>query len=1360
MKNNKRILSLLLTLLMTIGMVSVTVSPAMAVPTGNTVIFVKTGADGTGATPESPMGSFVSANQKLANAGGGTMVLVGPTEITSNTDFGLGDDYAANILFTSVYDGVDYRETADAALIFASSWKNAEVHCCLEFENITFITKGNYCSFYANGFPLVFGKGITCKTEGVDAAIPTNYLGIYGGSANDLSGTKNFPANTSVTVLSGTFYDIKGGGKGSADKPRPSLSSTITLGKDVKVMGAVAFDFNDNGKVEGEKVLIKYDGTNEKSPEGATRTHEITGNGYVRGGSEPGTFYIQAQKGYAARIDGELVKNGEYINDAKTVKFAFEESDLNKAEELAALRPTFSAGFPGEYIKGYDNGDGSFSFRPAGNITIAEASTIVVRLLTTEDKIKGRYTTERAKAEDWFYDNIAYLDSFETFEAFDNFDGNRQITRAEFVQLISTFKKLSPKSDEIKFTDVPADHKYSEAIKNATRAKLVNGYDNGDGTFSFKPDASITRAEVVTVINRVFDMADIAVIKYKDFESKFTDVDLEHWAVYQIIAAAGGKEIDKSGQLVGSGEVEHEAFGEVVFIKDGGTGDGSSAENAASYMQGHRMIKDTGTLVVCGPVVMNSNFDFTLGNTGKVLITSVYDGVDYRETAEAAIIFGSSWKNGVPRSETIFDNIAFVSRGSNCSIYCDNQKVTFGKDIVCVIEDAGAAISVYAGSANDLSSCVNYIDSTSTHVSHNGNYFGNLTINSGVWANVTGTGNGSEGKPRENNGSVVSISGNAKIGSVACGTNDKVGRLINGLRTVIFNNVKDVIADEASYDIFVSVTGAAYAEAVDVKKDSITIKVTADNGSVVEGVAEDGTITLTEAGGLVVTEKDGKVTVAKTGTEGAAGSEEDRAEFVTAEYLKSIDDMEAKRIAEIKATKSDIKPKDGRVAYYVSSSEGDDSNDGKSPEKAWKTIKKVQSASLLSGDVVYFKRGDTWRGEQLPTKPGVSYSAYGEGEKPVISMSPFDGAKHGTWTLVEGYTNIYKYSETFQNDIGSIAFNERTYRDIFAQKMCYDYNGGKAYRREAPNTVIEDILADMKNDLDFWHDCGGPNVQAPSGKGQLYLRSDKGNPAERFTNIEFNPRISAITGANNVTIDNITVRHAGIHGVSCGTVSNLKVQNCVFEWIGGSMQHYSNASGKSHSFTRLGNAVEVYGGCDGYTVDNCYIKDVYDAGVTHQVSDSSAGDYVMKNVTYSNNVILNCIYSIEHFNRQPASGNTTRYLVNILYKDNLCRFAGNCFGMTRPDKSVAAHIRSGGIVETANFVIEGNIFDRSEVSLFTLKAGGDQEIQWKNNTYIQKLGGKYGTINSVSKIYNSQIAFEVSTGFKNAEVGGTYLFVK
>ena len=52
------------------------------------------------------------------------------------------------------------------------------------------------------------------------------------------------------------------------------------------------------------------------------------------------------------------------------------------------------------------------------------------------------------------------------------------------------------------FTDVAADHPRASVIAAAGKSGLVNGYDNGDGTFSFKPDNTITRAEVVTVINR------------------------------------------------------------------------------------------------------------------------------------------------------------------------------------------------------------------------------------------------------------------------------------------------------------------------------------------------------------------------------------------------------------------------------------------------------------------------------------------------------------------------------------------------------------------------------------------------------------------------------------------------------------------------------------------------------------------------------------------------------------------------------------------------------------------------------------------------------------------------------------------
>ncbi|MCB2216793.1 MAG: hypothetical protein KQH59_12035 [Desulfobulbaceae bacterium] len=49
--------------------------------------------------------------------------------------------------------------------------------------------------------------------------------------------------------------------------------------------------------------------------------------------------------------------------------------------------------------------------------------------------------------------------------------------------------------------------------------------------------------------------------------------------------------------------------------------------------------------------------------------------------------------------------------------------------------------------------------------------------------------------------------------------------------------------------------------------------------------------------------------------------------------------------------------------YYVSSSNGTDSNSGLSPESAWQSISHVNDASLAPGDEVRFRRGDSWREE-------------------------------------------------------------------------------------------------------------------------------------------------------------------------------------------------------------------------------------------------------------------------------------------------------------------------------------------------------------------------------------------------------------
>ena len=79
------------------------------------------------------------------------------------------------------------------------------------------------------------------------------------------------------------------------------------------------------------------------------------------------------------------------------------------------------------------------------------------------------------------------------------------------------------------------------------------------------------------------------------------------------------------------------------------------------------------------------------------------------------------------------------------------------------------------------------------------------------------------------------------------------------------------------------------------------------------------------------------------------------------------------------------------TTYYVSSSVGSDQADGRTPQTAWRTLDRVNSASLKPGDRVLFQRENLWRGQLLPQsgadgKP-VTYGAYGTGAKPILQGS-------------------------------------------------------------------------------------------------------------------------------------------------------------------------------------------------------------------------------------------------------------------------------------------------------------------------------------------------------------------------------------
>ena len=83
----------------------------------------------------------------------------------------------------------------------------------------------------------------------------------------------------------------------------------------------------------------------------------------------------------------------------------------------------------------------------------------------------------------------------------------------------------------------------------------------------------------------------------------------------------------------------------------------------------------------------------------------------------------------------------------------------------------------------------------------------------------------------------------------------------------------------------------------------------------------------------------------------------------------------------------------GDVTYYVDAENGNDENDGTSPETAWKTLAKASSIrQLKEGGSILLKAGSVWNGEQLSVKNAkgseanpIVIGSYGEGAKPVIN---------------------------------------------------------------------------------------------------------------------------------------------------------------------------------------------------------------------------------------------------------------------------------------------------------------------------------------------------------------------------------------
>ena len=152
------------------------------------------------------------------------------------------------------------------------------------------------------------------------------------------------------------------------------------------------------------------------------------------------------------------------------------------------------------YNVGYPNGN----VEPNGNITRAEVATIFFRLLTEE--VRTANSTQSNSLSDvtrgqWFNHAVSTLSSMGIVKGHNDgtFAPNAPIIRAEFAAIAARFDDKNTDTSS-KFTDI-ASHWAKNEIGIAANKGWINGYPDD----TFRPNQYITRAEAMTLVNRVLN---------------------------------------------------------------------------------------------------------------------------------------------------------------------------------------------------------------------------------------------------------------------------------------------------------------------------------------------------------------------------------------------------------------------------------------------------------------------------------------------------------------------------------------------------------------------------------------------------------------------------------------------------------------------------------------------------------------------------------------------------------------------------------------------------------------------------------------------------------------------------------------
>jgi len=159
-----------------------------------------------------------------------------------------------------------------------------------------------------------------------------------------------------------------------------------------------------------------------------------------------------------------------------------------------------------EVLNGYKQDDGTYMFKPEDKVTRAEFIKMLDETfgLTETANISTKYSD--VAESDWFYSYFAKaVEQGYILNYGENASPNGELSREEATALLVRYLAL-PTDEKVStttFTDFDSVNPgYRDYVLMAAKAEVINGYAEDDGTYTFRPQNTLTRAEALTILYR------------------------------------------------------------------------------------------------------------------------------------------------------------------------------------------------------------------------------------------------------------------------------------------------------------------------------------------------------------------------------------------------------------------------------------------------------------------------------------------------------------------------------------------------------------------------------------------------------------------------------------------------------------------------------------------------------------------------------------------------------------------------------------------------------------------------------------------------------------------------------------------